>query len=167
MRQAIRALKAGFPTYGADPAGAKFQVEFYLKALDSFPLWAVQEACARFRDGRNETPWKASECPSSAQLAQECRAIISPVRDELGPIADVLDAEVVPAPDPDKAARAAAVMRWEKDIRPQMAAKDEPKKPRETPEQVLERLEAQAKAPVTIGAGLAKILAGMKRGQAA
>lgn len=167
IKQAIRALKGGFPSYGADAVGAAYQTEFYYKALAGFPVWAVHEACARFRDGRNSTPWNSRECPSSAQVAQECRAVIEPVQDELTPLTDVLDAEVAPDPDADKSARAAAVLRWEQEIRPQLAARDEPKKPKETPEQTLERLQEQAKTPVTIGAGLATFLEGMKKGRAA
>jgi hypothetical protein len=167
IKQAIRALKGGFPSYGADAVGAAYQTEFYFKALASFPVWAVHEACARFRDGRNSTPWNARECPSSAQVAQECRVIIEPVQDELTPLADVLDAEIAADPDADKAARAAAVLRWETDIRPQMAAKDKPTKPQETPEQILERLQVEATQPVTIGAGLSKLISGMKKGEAA
>lgn len=167
IKQAIRALKGGFPSYGADAVGAAYQTEFYFKALAGFPVWAVHEACARFRDGRNATPWNSRECPTSAQVAAECRAIIEPVQDELTPLSDVLDAEVAPDPDADKAARAAAVLRWEQDIRPKMAAKDDAKKPKESPEQTLERLKEEAKTPVSIGAGLGKILAGMKKGQAA
>jgi hypothetical protein len=48
-----------------------------------------------------------------------------------------------------------------------MAAKDQPKKPQETPEQILERLQVEATQPVTIGAGLSKFISGMKKGEAA
>lgn len=166
IRQAIRALKGGFPTYGVDAVSADFQIEFYLKALAGFPLWAVYEACARFRDGRNVTPWRPSECPTSAQMAAECRVIVEPVRDELTPLNDVLDAQTYPEPDPGYEKRLAAVMKWETEIRPGIAAK-EPTKPKESPEAALARLKEEASTPVVIGEGLGKILAGMKKDAAA
>lgn len=55
---------------------------------------------------------------------------------------------------------------WEEVVRPEMNTR-EAVKPKETPQQALDRLKEEAKRPVTIGPGLARILAGMKRGQAA
>jgi len=62
--------------------------------------------------------------------------------------------------------RARAVRFWEEVVRPEMNTR-EAAKPKETPFQLLERLKEEAKTPVTIGAGLAKIIEVMKRGRAA
>ena len=62
--------------------------------------------------------------------------------------------------------RARAVRFWEEVVRPEMDTR-KAAKPKETPQQALERLKEEARTPVTIGPGLAKILTGMKRGQAA
>ena len=161
IKQAIRALKGGFPTYGIDAVGAAFQTEFYVKALADFPLWAVHEACARFRDGRNETPWNARECPSSAQMAHECRAIISPVQDEIRPLADVLDAEVVPDANPDAQKRLSAVLQWEQEIRPAIKNTGKPQNVQQDAEKKLAEHYQKRNAPVVIGAELAKKLAEM------
>lgn len=167
IKQAVRALKGGFPTYGTDPAGAKYQTEFYLKALERFPLWAVHEACARFRDGRNATPWNSRECPSSAQVAQECRAVIEPVQDELVPLIDVLDAEVAPDPDHDAAKRAVAVAAWTDNLRHEVASNGKPAIKQVDAEQRLSELYHERDKPLTVGPGLSNILAGMKKGEAA
>jgi len=62
--------------------------------------------------------------------------------------------------------RERAVRFWEEVVRPEMNTR-EATKPKETPWQALERLKAEAGKPVVIGPGLAKILAGMKKGAAA
>jgi len=62
--------------------------------------------------------------------------------------------------------RARAVRFREEVVRPEMNTR-EAVKPTETPLEALERLREEAKTPVTIGAGLAKILAGMRKGRAA
>jgi len=167
IAQEVRLLKAGFSSFGLDQASAQIQVAIYVEALEAFPVWAAKEARARFRDGRNETPWNARECPSSAQMAHECRAIISPAQDEIRPLADVLDAEIVPEANPDMQKRLSAVLQWEQEIRPAMKAKGEVK-PKESPEEALERLKAKAAEPVVIGAELGKFLEAMKpKGKAA
>ena len=61
--------------------------------------------------------------------------------------------------------RARAVRFWEDVVRPEMNIR-ESAKPTETPLEALERLKERAKTPVTIGAGLAKILAGMRKARA-
>jgi hypothetical protein len=99
-------------------------------------------------------------------MAAECRAIVEPVRDELTPLNDVLDAETSPEPDLDHEKRLKDLMRWEKDVRPQMAAKEQ-KKSQESPEAALERVQAEASTTVVIGDDLSKILGSMKKGQAA
>ncbi len=162
----VRLLKAGFPNYGVDQVSAQVQVRIYVEALASFPIWAVQEARCRFRDGRNATPWRPSECPTSAQMAAECRAIVEPVRDELTPLNDVLDAQTYPEPDPGYEKRLAAVMKWEKDIRPTMAAKEQTK-PKEDPQDALNRIKSEGWGDVQVSDAIRATLPNMKKGQAA
>lgn len=161
LRKEIDFLKAGFSNGAIDQATAAVQTTAYVMALENFPEWAVSEACARFRGGRNETPWRPSFCPTSAEVAAECRKIISSVQDELIPLADVLDAEIVPEANPDMAKRLSAVMQWEQDIRPAMKQPDWTP-PKETPAQALDRLRAKATEPVVVGGELGKFLEGMK-----
>lgn len=159
IAQEVRLLKVGFASYGVDEMSAEVQVGIFVEALAQFPLWAVREARARFRDGKNVTPWNPRECPTSAQVAAECRAIISPVQDELRPIADVLDAEIAPAPDPDMQKRLSAVMRWEQEIRPAIKNEGKPQNVKQDAEKKLGEHYQKRNEPVVIGAELAKKLA--------
>lgn len=59
-------------------------------------------------------------------------------------------------------ARERAVAHWEQVVRPSMNLKEQAK-PKETPEQALERLQAEANKPVTIGSELAVKLFAMRQ----
>jgi hypothetical protein len=152
----ILALKAGFSVGAIDEASAYVIALEYVKALEEFPVWTVTEACRRFRSGRTATAWKPSYCPTSAQVANECRDILQPFHDELTALRDVLDAEIAPAPDPDAAARLKAVMRWEDELRPAMPPPIRRSKgPPEDPHAALARFRSEGLGPVlVIGAGL-------------
>lgn len=165
IKTEIEWLKAGFPSYGVDDMSAQVQVGIYVEALAKFPVWAVHEARCRFRDGRNVTPWRSSECPTSAQMAAECRAIVEPVRDELTPLNDVLDAQTYPEPDPGYAKRLAAVMKWEQEIRPGMAAKEQGK-PQEDPQAALARIKSEGWGGLQAGDAIKATLPSMKKGAA-
>lgn len=161
--RSVATLRAAFPSANDGEENAKLSISLYVRALSPYPEWAVNEVCRQYLEGRRGN---GTFAPPAPEMAKACREEVSKFVDERAKIEAVLEAEVLPPIDQEKAARAAAVLRWEKEIRPQMAAKTEAQ-PKETPEQVLERLQAKAAEPVVIGEGLSKILATMKGGKAA
>lgn len=63
--------------------------------------------------------------------------------------------------------RARAVRYWEDVVRSEMTAKNEPAKPKESPEEALTRLKAQGWSGVSLSPALSKILGIKKNEQAA
>jgi len=162
--RSVATLRAAFPATNDGEENAKLAISLYVRALAPYPEWAVNEVCRQFLEGRRGT---GTFAPTAPEMARACREEVNKFVDERAKIEAVLDAEILPPIDPDMQKRAADVLRWQTELRPQMAAKDDAKKPKETPEQTLERLQATASQPITIGAGLAKILTDMKKGEAA
>jgi hypothetical protein len=88
----IGALLSGFPTYGADAHAAAMNARLIISALAKFPLWVLDEACRRVRDGvAGISPSKA---PTAPELSQLCREIVLPVQVENGKIDRILRAKV-------------------------------------------------------------------------
>lgn len=71
-----------------------------------------------------------------------------------------------PSEDATTEQRERAVRYWTHVVRPELNTKNEPAKPKETPEQALARLKAQGWSGVQISPALSKIL-GIKNEQAA
>lgn len=157
LRRSVSALRAVFPAGNDGEENARRIIGLYVSALASFPEWAVNEVCRQYLEGRRGN---GTFAPPAPEMAKACREEVSKFMDERAKIEAVLEAEVLPPIDQEKAARAAAVMRWEKEIRPQMVRKEsEQAQPTETPEQRLERHRQRANEPVVIGGELAKKLA--------
>ncbi|MGF3026538.1 hypothetical protein ACQVP2_27410 [Methylobacterium aquaticum] len=75
----------------------------YRSVLAPLPAWAVGAACRRFLDG---TAGGGTFAPTPAELANEVRAITAKQVDERARLMRVLDAEILPAPDPEAVERA-------------------------------------------------------------
>jgi hypothetical protein len=142
----------------------RLAMSLYVRALSGFPEWAVNEVCRQYLEGRRGS---GTFAPPAPEMAKACREEVSKFVDERAKIAAVLEAEVLPPIDQEKAARAAAIMRWETEIRPQMAAKDTPAKPQEAPEAALDRIKSEGWGSVRISPALTKILGIKKNEQAA
>ena len=161
--RSVATLRAAFPSTNDGEENAKLAVSLYVRALAPYPEWAVNEVCRQYLEGRRS---HGTFAPTAPEMAKACREEVSKFVDERAKIGAILEAEVLPPIDEEKARRAAAVMRWEKEIRPQMAAKDEPAKPKEAPEAALDRLKSEGWGSVQISPALTKIL-GIKNEQAA
>ena len=160
----IDLMRAGFPLTRMDDASAELTTRVYVSALAGTPAWVVREARKRFQTGRNEMPWKPGFCPTSAEMAIECRAIMAPVQDEAVMVARVLDAEVYAEQSLADAQRAEVVRKaWTDTARRELKpAATEDKEP---PAVKLERLKIEFREPLKISKEFAKILDDMKIGR--
>jgi hypothetical protein len=160
----ISAIRMGFPaTPGTEEYSAERLVQLYASALAPFPLWAIDECCRLFIDGRvpkHNNAW----APTPPEMAVVCRGIVDAHQTELSKLSEILGAkvyhELVGQERDDHDRRLVACMRWEKEIRPAMVAR-KTLPPKETPEQALARLAAD-KSPIVIDEPLGKKLAAMK-----
>ncbi len=163
---AISALRGAF-TAAPDEVSASFAAALYARALQGFPLWAINEACGRFLEGRAVIPWKPAFCPTPPEMAAECRAILAPVFEERGIILKVLGAAVQSDPDPVMAERAqlavlGAVRRWNETIRPEIQNKANVEEIQRQAEETLGEYAREIGRSAAIGPELAKKLAVMK-----
>lgn len=153
--RSVGALRVAFPAAGDTEENLRLAMGLYVKALSPYPEWAVNEVCRQYLEGRRGS---GTFAPPAPEMAKACREEVSKFVDERAKITAVLEAEVLPPIDEEKARRAAAVMRWEKEIRPAMAAKDQPSKPAEAPEAALDRIKSEGWGSVQISPALTKIL---------
>ena len=160
----IDLMRAGFPLTRMDDASAALTTQVYVSALAGTPAWVVREARKRFQTGRNEMPWKPGFCPTSAEMAIECRAIMAPAQDEAVMIARVLDAEVYPEASLADAQRAEVVRKaWTDTTRREL--KPGATEDKEAPAVKLERLEIEYREPLKISKEFAKVLDDIKTGR--
>ncbi|WP_060845579.1 hypothetical protein [Methylobacterium aquaticum] len=79
----------------------------YLTALEGLPLWAVMEASDRFRTGEVLVAgWNKAFRPTPPQFADEVREGLADLRRQQIQIRDILNAEILPDPDPEAVERA-------------------------------------------------------------
>ena len=83
--------------------GQKISVGLYRTVLAPLPAWAVGIVCRRFLDA---TISDGVFAPKPGQIAKEARAIIAKQVDERARLLRVLDAEILPEPDPEAVERA-------------------------------------------------------------
>lgn len=83
--------------------GQRIAKGLYRSVLAPLPAWAVGAACRRFLDG---STGGGTFAPTPAELANEVRSIIAKQVDERARLLRVLNAEVLPEPDPDAVAKA-------------------------------------------------------------
>lgn len=156
LTRSVATLRAAFPAANDGHENAMLTVKLYVSALSGFPEWAVNDACRKALDGRiGNNP---NFAPTPPQMAQACREFVSKFVDERGKLERILHAEIARHTTAEDRAR--AVEHWEKNVRPALARKPETTKPRETPEEALERHMRNRNVPITIGHELAKKLAG-------
>jgi len=100
--RSISALKSAFPYRNEDSSDVEKVKRLYIAALQSFPEWAISEACRRFLEGRvgNRT-----FAPTPPELAAECRSILVAVHEEAGKIDRILEAQVYRLPSPEQQRR--------------------------------------------------------------
>lgn len=112
MRPIVGVLLGAFPTFAVDRETAETQVNLTVRALDDVPVWAVQEAAARFVKGRVRVLWDQQRAPTPPQIRGEAKHCMLPIEEEIGRLSAVLDAAIV-----DNSAsedeRAAAIAHWE------------------------------------------------------
>ena len=75
----------------------------YVSALGRYPAWAVAQVCRRYVDG---FIGDRRFMPSPGEIAHEVRKFIEPQVAERARLIRVLDAEVIPDPDPEMAEKA-------------------------------------------------------------
>lgn len=108
----ILALIAGSALFGLSDEEAGLKTSLYAEALADLPTWAIDKARRTFARGGWRCLWDGKGCPSSHDVAAECRFILLPIETELRRLDAVLDAELYDtgATDDD---RANAVAHWE------------------------------------------------------
>lgn len=104
IKQMVAALRLGLKAQATTEAGAAAALELNIRALAHFPEWTVSEACRRFNNGE---AGEGTFVPTPAELANECRALLAPVHDELTKLRRVLDAEVYVEPTAEQRGRIA------------------------------------------------------------
>ncbi|ACL63205.1 DUF1376 domain-containing protein [Methylobacterium nodulans] len=95
-------------TQAVGEGGRTLAKGLYLSVLARYPAWAIEQACNRFAQG---FAGDRKFMPSPGDLAHEVRRLIEPQVAERARLSRVLDAEVIPDPDPtmaEKARKAAA-----------------------------------------------------------
>lgn len=113
MRPIVGVLLGAFPTFAVDRETAETQVNLTVRALDDVPVWAVQEAAARFVKGRVRVLWDQQRAPTPPQIRGEAKHCMLPIEEEIGRLSAVLDATIVDNSASDDE-RAAAIAHWEK-----------------------------------------------------
>lgn len=94
-RKVLIALLGSFPSYGEDEETARFILAACCRACSKVPTWAIEEASARFLEGRARIPWDMAKRPTPPQILAEALQCALPVEAELHRVSQVLDAEVV------------------------------------------------------------------------
>lgn len=80
--------------------------KLYVMALSPFPMWAVSEACRQVIEGK--AGLNTAFAPKPPQMAELCRSLVMPFREEKGRIDAILTAEVYTLPSDEERARIAA-----------------------------------------------------------
>lgn len=94
-RKVLIALLGSFPSYGEDEETARFILAACCRACAKVPTWAIEEASARFLEGRTRVSWDMAKRPTPPQILAEALQCALPVEAELHRVSQVLDAEVV------------------------------------------------------------------------
>lgn len=108
VTRAVGALQQILATQAVGEGGRSLAKGLYLSVLARYPAWAIEQACNRFAQG---FVGDRKFMPSPGDLAHEVRRLIEPQVAERARLIRVLDAEVIPDPDPtmaEKARKAAA-----------------------------------------------------------
>lgn len=112
-RKVLVALLGSFPSYGEDEETARFILSACCRACAKAPAWALEEASARFLEGRTHITWNMANRPTPPQILAEALQCALPVEAELHKLSTVLDAEIVDIETTD-AERQDAMDAWAK-----------------------------------------------------
>ncbi len=99
-RAVIALLLTGWPAYGDSEDDTETLVKMIAKAVRSDPAWAIEEAARRFRDDEVSFAWSPRQAPTPPAFARECGIIVRAHAADLAKLSRVLDAEILPDPDP-------------------------------------------------------------------
>lgn len=100
-RAVIALLLTGWPAYGDSEDDTETLVKMIAKAVRTDPAWAIEEAARRFRDDEVSFAWSPRQAPTPPAFARECGIITRAYVADLAKLSRVLDAEVLPEPDPE------------------------------------------------------------------
>ncbi|WP_053081484.1 hypothetical protein [Methylobacterium aquaticum] len=100
----VSKLLLGMEGKGASVVGTAALNREYVDALEGLPLWAIIEAADRFRRAETILPRQSRWRPNPPEFVEETRAGLAEIRETQIRLRDVLEAEVVPDPDPEREA---------------------------------------------------------------
>ncbi|TGD98087.1 hypothetical protein [Methylobacterium nonmethylotrophicum] len=106
VEAAVGKLLLGFENGRQNAQATQARNGEYLTALEGLPLWAIMEAADRFRTGETLLTWNKAFRPTPPEFADEVREGLADLRRQQIQIRDVLDAEILPTPDPEAVERA-------------------------------------------------------------
>lgn len=170
IQRSIAAVRAVLPSASSAEASNRLVMSAYISVLTQFPIWAINETCRRYLDN---SLTNGGFAPSPPDVAGHCRKLVQPIAEEHAHLETILTAEVYDDPTPEslartseaeaaimEAARSRAVAYWENEVRPSLKARDTSAPKPETPEQIMERLEAMKANPpkIVIGEGVLSTL---------
>jgi hypothetical protein len=112
-RKVLIALLGSFPSYGEDEETARFILAACCRACAKAPTWAIEEASARFLEGRTRVSWDMAKRPTPPQILAEALQCALPVEGELHRVNQILEAEIVDIETTD-AERQDAIDAWAK-----------------------------------------------------
>lgn len=104
----VSALKVTMPSRATDEAGAAMEMRLTVKALETFPEWAIADVCRRYLDGRLG---KGRFAPTPAEIAQDCRALLTIHQEEATKAKRILEAEVYTEATPEERERMLRLIR--------------------------------------------------------
>lgn len=105
-RAVIALLLTGWPAYGDNEDDTETLVKMIAKAVRQDPAWAIEEAARRFRDDEVSFTWPPRQTPTPPAFARECGIIARAHLADLAKLSRILDAEILPEPDPEAVERA-------------------------------------------------------------
>lgn len=112
VRTMVAALLGGLATMGAGDGAAKLKISLCVSALQPFPVWAIERACALVRNGETGLVLGSKDIglrlgypPEAPQLAELCRHIVAPVQHERAELHRLLSAKVYREPTEAEIAR--------------------------------------------------------------
>lgn len=113
LMSTVSSLLGAFPSFGISLDAAKKHATMVCRALSDCPTWAVNEAAARFIQGKNRTEWNAEKAPTAPQIHAEAKTSCVPLEIEIARITEILRAEVYqPMSTADRAKMDKAIAEW-------------------------------------------------------